>query len=235
MKPCFCTNFGFFTAGKVLVTLAVQRESRTHTHTSTPSFTGMELSTFNHKLPYVSFIDPLWCRSEPGSTAFGESTCDGSKSSNAARVLCWNFSTWFHSGPKPMLRVILSSQKSQWEKEGKKPKKKKLMNTYALVIKLFWLHYALFFFLPTVSLFFLPFAVSQTHTFLSPSKGKSRLENRRMLDCTKAIRYSKINLGRLYYAAPVPAAMHICLASAHFRWLARWYCVFKHFLSATLQ
>lgn len=120
-------------------------------------------------------------------------------------------------------------------KKKKKNPKDKLMNTYALVIKLFWLHYALFFFLPTVSLFFLPFAVSQTHTFLSPSKGKSRLENRRMLDCTKAIRYSKINLGRLYYGAPVPAAMHICLASAHFRWLARWYCVFIHFLSATLQ
>lgn len=57
-------------------------------HTYAHKHTGMELSTFNHKLPYVSFIDPLWCRSEPGSTAFGESTCDGSKSSNAARVLC---------------------------------------------------------------------------------------------------------------------------------------------------
>lgn len=44
-----------------------------------------------------------------------------------------------------MLRVILSSQKSQWEKEEKKKPKDKLMNTYALVIKLFWLHYALFF------------------------------------------------------------------------------------------
>lgn len=77
------------------------------------------------------------------SKPYGESTCGGIKSSNVTRMLRW----------KPLHLV------SKWPKAsdegharfrkrlvGEKNAENMLMNTYALVIKLFQLHSALFFF-----------------------------------------------------------------------------------------
>lgn len=81
-----------------------------------------------------------------------------------------NLSTWFRSGLKPVLRVMLCSKK---EPVGGKKAEDRLMNTYAIVIKLFWLHCVLHWtlFPPIVSViffFFVPHSLTDrhAHTFI---------------------------------------------------------------------
>ena len=88
------------------------------------------------------------------------------------------------------------------------------MNTYVVVIKPVRLHYALLFSSDCFSLLFSP----QKHACLRPFKRQNRLEKQR--DGKTAPGLSGIprqTLDTFYRAAPVPAAMHICLASAHYR------------------
>lgn len=129
---------------------------------------------------------------------------------------CWKPLHLVSTRPKASAESHARFRKELVWKKIKKNAEDRLMNTYAIVIKLFRLHCALFF----IALFLFSSFIDR-NTF--PTKGQNRLACRGTVDCTKAIRDSKTNFGHLYCAAPVPAAMHICLASAHYRWLGRWY------------
>lgn len=101
----------------------------------------------------------------------------------------------------------------------------RLMNTYTTVIKVLRLHPALSFSSNCFPFLFQPHWQKRTPSSEDWTEQTGEQKERRSHQGYQV--FQRQTLGSFFCAAPVPEALHICLASAHYRWLARCYGAFS--------